>query len=199
MSTTSAPRGLKPINLLGGLPFAGSTMEIPIASGYTNAIFNGDIVGYADTTGSDTAGTLVKEAAAGEVNPIGVFLGVSYTDPNTGQPTHKQYYPGSISATDIKAVVTINPTTLYEVQANGQVAQSLLGQTIDMTDAAGSGNTATGNSQLQADASSAALTGKCWRIVGFVDRPGSVVNDAYTDIIVMINQTEHALVAGTLT
>ena len=91
MSTTSAPRGLKPINLLGGLPFAGSTMEIPIASGYTNAIFNGDIVGYADTTGSDTAGTLVKEAAAGEVNPIGVFLGVSYTDPNTGQPTHKQY------------------------------------------------------------------------------------------------------------
>ena len=33
------------------------------------------------------------------------------------------------------------------------------------------------------------LTGKCWRIVGFVDRPGSVVNDAYTDIIVMINQT----------
>ena len=30
MSTTSAPRGLKPIGLLGGLPFAGSTMELPI-------------------------------------------------------------------------------------------------------------------------------------------------------------------------
>ena len=198
MSTTSAPRGLKPINLLGGLPFAGSTMEISIASGYATAFFNGDIVGYADTTGSDTAGTLVREAAASEVNPIGVFLGCSYTDPNTGQPTHKQYYPGGIAASDIKAVVTVNPTTLYEVQANGQLAQAKLGQTIDMAQTA-SGNTATGNSGLQANASTAAVTGKCWRIVGFVDRPGSVVNDAYTDIIVMINQTEHALVAGAIT
>ena len=40
MSTTSAPRGLKPIGLLGGMPFAGSTMEISIDSGYATAIFN---------------------------------------------------------------------------------------------------------------------------------------------------------------
>ena len=50
MSTTSAPRGLKPIGLLGGMPFAGSTMEISIKSGYATAIFNGDVVGYADVT-----------------------------------------------------------------------------------------------------------------------------------------------------
>jgi hypothetical protein len=200
MSTTSAPRGLKPISLLGGLPFAGSTMEISIATGYATAIFNGDIVGYADVTnGVGTAGTLVKEPAANEVNPIGVFLGCSYTDPTTNQPTHSQYYPGGISATDIKAVVSINPTTLYEVQANGQVAQSLLGRTIDMTAAAGSGNTTTGNSQLQADASTANITGKCWRIVGFVDRPGSSIDDAYTDIVVMMNQAEHALMAAAIT
>ena len=199
MSTTSAPRGLKPIGLLGGMPFAGSTMEISIDSGYATAIFNGDVVGYADVTnGTGTAGTLVREPVANEVNPIGVFLGCSYTDPNTGQPTHRQYYPGGISATDIVAVVSVNPMTLYEVQADGQLAQAKLGQTIDLAQTA-SGNTTTGNSGIQADASTAAITGKCWRIVDFVDRPGSTINDAYTDIIVMMNQTEHALVAAAIT
>ena len=198
MSTTSAPRGLKPIGLLGGMPFAGSTMEISIDSGYATAIFNGDVVGYADVSNSTDDGYLVRESAASEVNPIGVFLGCSYTDPNTGQPTHRQYYPGGISATDIVAVVSINPMTLYEVQADGQIAQAKLGQTIDLAQTA-SGNTTTGNSGIQASASSAAITGKCWRIVDFVDRPGSTINDAYTDIIVMMNQSEHALMAAAIT
>ena len=199
MSTTSAPRGLKPIGLLGGMPFAGSTMEISIDSGYATAIFNGDVVGYADVTnGTGTAGTLVREPVANEVNPIGVFLGCSYTDPNTGQPTHRQYYPGGIAATDIVAVVSVNPMTLYEVQADGQLAQAKLGQTIDLAQTA-SGNTTTGNSGIQADASTAAITGKCWRIVDFVDRPGSTINDAYTDTIVMMNQSEHALMAAAIT
>ncbi len=198
MSTTSAPRGLKPIGLLGGMPFAGSTMEISIKSGYATAIFNGDVVGYADVSNSTDDGHLVREAAASEVNPIGVFLGCSYTDPNTGQPTHRQYYPGGIVADDIKAVVSINPMTLYEVQADGAIAQTLLGQTIDMAQTA-SGNTTTGNSGIQAGASTAAISGKCWRIVDFVDRPGSSVGDAYTDIIVMMNQSEHALMAAAIT
>ena len=198
MSTTSAPRGLKPIGLLGGLPFAGSTMELPIKSGYGTAIFNGDVVGYADVTNSTDDGYIVREAVASEVNPIGVFLGVSYTDPNSEQKTWKQYYPGSITASDIKAVVSINPTTLYEVQADGAVAQTDLGKTIDLVQTS-SGSTATGNSGMQADASTAAITGCCWRIVDFVDRPGSSVGDTYTDLIVMMNQTEHALVAAAIT
>lgn len=80
MSTTSAPRGLKPIGILGGMPFAGSTREYLIKSGYSTAIFNGDVVGFANVASSTDDGHLVRETAAGEVNPIGVFLGVSYTD-----------------------------------------------------------------------------------------------------------------------
>ena len=198
MSTTSSPRGLKPIGLLGGLPFAGSTMEIAIKSGYSTAIYNGDVVGYADVTNSTDDGYLVREAVASEVNPIGVFLGCSYTDPNSDQKTWKQYYPGSISASDIKAVVTINPTTLYELQADGAVAQTDLGKTIDLVQTQ-SGSTTTGNSGMQADQSTINITGKCWRIVDFVNRPGSSIGDTYTDIIVMMNQTEHALVAAAIT
>lgn len=198
MSTTSAPRGLKPVGLLGGMPFAGSTRSLLIKSGYATAIFNGDVVGFADVTNSTDDGYIVRETAAGEVNPIGVFMGCSYTDPNTGQMTHSQYYPGGIAATDIRAVIAINPFTLYEVQADGAVAQTALGQTVDLVQTA-AGSTTTGNSGMQADASTAAITGGCWRIVDFVDRPGSAVGDSYTDIIVMMNQSEHALMAASIT
>ena len=130
-------------------------------------------------------GFIVRETAAGEVNPIGVFLGVSYTDPNTSQPTFKQHYPGSISASDIKAVVAVHPHTLYEVQADGAVAQTSLGMTIDLVQTS-SGNTTTGNSGLQADADTASVGGELFKIVDFVNRPGSSVGDAFTDLVVML-------------
>ena len=198
MSATSAPRGLKPIGLLGGMPFAGSTREFLIKSGYATAIFNGDVVGLADTANSTDDGYLVREAVASEVNPIGVFLGCSYTDPNTNQLTFSQYYPGSITASDIKAVVSVNPFTLYEVQADGAIAQTQLGMTADLVQTQ-AGSTVTGNSGIQLDASTASVGGECWKIVDFVERVGSTIGDAKTDVIVMMNQTEHAFLADAIT
>ena len=198
MSATSAPRGLKPIGLLGGMPFAGSTREFLIKSGYATAIFNGDVVGLADTANSTDDGYLVRETVAAEVNPIGVFLGCSYTDPSTGQLTFKQYYPGSIAASDIKAVVSANPFTLYELQADGAIAQTQLGMTADLVQTQ-AGSTATGNSGIQLDASTASVGGECWKIVDFVERVGSEIGDAKTDVIVMMNQTEHAFLADVIT
>ena len=198
MSTTSAPRGLKPVGILGGMPFAGSTREYLIKSGYSTAIFNGDVVGFANVASSTDDGYLVRETAAGEVNPIGVFLGVSYTDPNTSQPTFKQHYPGSISASDIKAVVAVHPHTLYEVQADGAVAQTSLGMTIDLVQTS-SGNTTTGNSGLQADADTASVGGELFKIVDFVNRPGSSVGDTYTDLVVMLSPAENAFLTDPIT
>ena len=198
MSTTSAPRGLKPIGILGGMPFAGSTREYLIKSGYSTAIFNGDVVGFANVASSTDDGHLVRETAASEVNPIGVFLGVSYTDPNTSQPTFKQHYPGSISASDIKAVVAVHPHTLYEVQADGAVAQTSLGMTIDLVQTS-SGNTTTGNSGLQADADTASVGGELFKIVDFVNRPGSSVGDAFTDLVVMLSPAENAFLTDPIT
>ena len=198
MSATSAPRGLKPVSLLGGLPFAGSTREFLIKSGYSTAIFNGDVVGLADTANSTDDGFLVREAVASEVNPIGVFLGVSYTDPNTNQLTFRQYYPGCIAASDIKAVVSVNPFTLYEVQADGAIAQTQLGMTADLVQTQ-AGSTVTGNSGIQLDASTASVGGECWKIVDFVERAGSTIGDAKTDVIVMMNQTEHAFLTDVIT
>ena len=198
MSTTSAPRGLKPIGILGGTAFVGSTREYLINSGYSTAIFNGDVVGFANVASSSDDGYLVRETAAGEINPIGVFLGCSYTDPNTSQPTFRQYYPGSISASDIKAVVAVHPHTLYEVQADGAVAQTSLGMTIDLVQTS-AGSTITGNSGLQADASTASVGGELFKIVDFVNRPGSSVGDAFTDLVVMLSPAENAFLTDPIT
>ena len=42
--TVSAPYGLKPVNLIGGQVFAGSTREIPIQYGSSVSIYYGDFV-----------------------------------------------------------------------------------------------------------------------------------------------------------
>ena len=198
MSTTSAPRGLKPIGILGGTAFVGSTREYLINSGYGTAIFNGDVVGFANVASSTDDGYLVRETAAGEINPIGVFLGCPYTDPNTSQPNFRQYYPGSIAASDIKAVVAVHPHTLYEVQADGAVAQTSLGMTIDLVQTS-AGSTITGNSGLQADADTASVGGELFKIVDFVNRPGSSVGDAFTDLVVMLSPAENAFLTDPIT
>ena len=198
MATTSSPRGLKPIGILGGMPFAGSTREYLIKSGYSTAIFNGDVVGFADVANSTDDGHLVRETAASEVNPIGVFLGCSYTDPNTSQPTFRQYYPGSITASDIKAVVAVHPHTLYEVQADGAVAQTSLGMTADLVQTS-AGDTTTGNSGLQLDASTASVGGELFKIVDFINRPGSTIGDAFTDCVVMLSPAENAFLTDPIT
>ena len=44
MASSATPYGLKAVNLIGGQPYAGSTRQIKIASGYGTIIFNGSIV-----------------------------------------------------------------------------------------------------------------------------------------------------------
>ena len=118
--TVDAPYGLKPVNLIGGLPFAGATRQIPIASNYNTSIFNGDVVQYAND------GTLIITTLQNQVTNasaalttlpgvIGVFLGCSYTNPATKQKLFSQYYPANTVASDIMAYVCDDPNALFKV------------------------------------------------------------------------------------
>ena len=100
--TVSAPYGLKPVNLIGGLPFAGATRQMPIASNYGTAIFNGDVVQY--TTDGTIIITALQANTSALAGVVGVFLGCSYTDPVLGYQLFSQSYPGSIVASDIVAL-----------------------------------------------------------------------------------------------
>jgi hypothetical protein len=111
--TVDAPYGLRPVNLIGGLPFAGATRAIPIATSYPTAIYYGDVVQYT----SD--GTIIITTLQAQTSPVagvvGVFLGCSYTNPTTGQKLFAQYYPGGVAASDIEAYVCDDPNALFKV------------------------------------------------------------------------------------
>ena len=111
--TVDAPYGLRPVNLIGGLPFAGATRAIPIASNYNVPIFYGDVVQY------NNAGTLIITTLQNQTSPVagvvGVFLGCSFTNPVTKQKTYSQYYPANTVADDIEAYICDDPNALFKV------------------------------------------------------------------------------------
>jgi hypothetical protein len=113
-----APYGVKPVNLIGGQVFAGSTRNLPIAYNYGTAIYYGDLVTLG-TTGS-TAGYVVPSATSTSLvskGTVGVFLGCYYTNPTTKQRQFAQYYPGSVTAGDITAIVADDPDQVFKMAA----------------------------------------------------------------------------------
>jgi hypothetical protein len=110
--TINAPYGLKPVGLIGGRSYVGSTRKIPIASNYGTGIFYGDVVQYT-SDGTVIISTLQNDTSA-VAGVIGVFLGCSFTDPSTGQVTFRQNYPASTVASDIEAIVVDDPDVIFK-------------------------------------------------------------------------------------
>lgn len=116
--TVSAPYGLKPVNLIGGQVFAGSTRNLPIAYNYGTAIYYGDLVTLG-TSGSNAGFITVTNVSTSltSKNTVGVFLGCYYTNPTTKQRQYSQYYPGSVLAGDITAIVADDPDQVFKMVA----------------------------------------------------------------------------------
>ena len=148
--TVSAPYGLKPINLIGGQVFAGSTRNIKIQYNFGTNIFYGDVVGisrgFITRSIMTTGATAITGYATG--GTIGVFLGCSFTNPVTKQKTFSQYWPASTLAGDAVAVVCDDPDTLFRVAAVtaaggttiGSVATCMVGLNVTGSNLAGSTN-----------------------------------------------------------
>jgi hypothetical protein len=139
------PYGLKPVNLIGGQVFAGSTREYYIPYGYATGLFYGDFVGL---TRGEIQRLSVTTGTAG--NQTGIFLGCSYTDPTTKQKRFAQNWPASTLAGDAVAIVCDDPDTLFKavvcsattVVASG--ARAMIGQNLACIN--NTGNVNTGNS-----------------------------------------------------
>ena len=141
--TVSAPYGLKPINLIGGQVFAGSTRELPIQYAYATSIFYGDFVklsrGFVTRAAVDT-GTGVNQVT-------GIFLGCAYTNPTTKQRQFAQYWPAGTAAGDAVAYVVDDPDTVFKAavcssgttMASGALA--MVGTNLSMIDNTGNVNT----------------------------------------------------------
>jgi hypothetical protein len=189
--TVSAPYGLKPINLIGGQVFSGATRLMEIASGYATDIFYGDLVKRV----SD--GTIEKDAGTTTATPVGVFLGVSFTNASTGQIQQQQYYPASTaikSGTKIFAVVADDPDTLFQVAVvSGTtvitgVGISAIGNNATLVQNAGS--TITGDSKVALLDSTATTDTLPIRIIDVV-RDTATAADVFPEVIVKINFGMH--------
>jgi len=186
--TVSAPYGLKPINLIGGQVFAGSTRLMEIASGYNTNIFYGDFVKRV------IGGTIQKDTGTTANTPCGVFLGVSFTNASTGQVQQQQYYPASqaiATGTKIWAIVCDDPDTLFQVAvcSSGTTMATVTSAAIgtNMSILATAGSTTSGNSSYSVLSTSPALTATFpVRVIDVV--PATAPSGTtYSEVIVKIN------------
>jgi hypothetical protein len=142
----SAPYGLKPINLIGGQVFAGSTREYAIANGYNTNIFYGDCVGLSR---GNLQRVTVETGTEGSL--VGIFLGCSFTNPTTKQKQFTQYWPAGTAAGDAVAIVSDDPDAVFKAvvcSAGTTVAsgaRAMIGQNLAMINNAGL--TSTGDSR----------------------------------------------------
>ena len=182
--TVSGAYGLVPVKRIDGLPYAGATRQYKIQSGNTDVIFNGDIValaadGYIDRADMDDA-----------IPGVGVFVGCSYTDPVYGL-TFRNYYPGSVVASDIVAYVVDDPNVLFKVAVVSgtdisYVTQAAIGANAGMNEGASDGDTATGKSLAGLDSTSVNTTNTLpFRIVEGVAE--TETSDGFTEVLVKWN------------
>lgn len=178
MSATLAPFGFQPVWHPTGLDRG---IAYTIASTYGTSIYKYDPVLL------NTNGTITIGGTTGDL--LGVFNGVEYTDA-TGKPTWSNYWPAATTATAITAWVWVDPQIVYQVQANGTVASTAVGDQANTGTYAGS--TSTG---LSATPLSSSLAGNGvqaqWRIVGLAPYADNAWGDAYTVLWVQIAQQQY--------
>jgi hypothetical protein len=195
--TISKPYGFKPINLIGGQVFAGATRKMRIASAYATSI------GYGDLLVRATDGT-VERSAATTAKPTGgfagVFLGVEFINPSTGQLQFQQNFIGGTTVTTgyITAYVCDDPDALFQVAVvSGTTVVTGVQYTAVGNNATIVNNTTitnAGNSQvalLDSTADTATLT---IRIVDVVPDTAYISggNTLYPEVIVKFNFGMHA-------
>jgi hypothetical protein len=190
MAQNASPYGLRPVQLLGGIPFAGAIRSFPMTLNSAKAFFYGDPVAL--VAGQPTVLTGSPITTVNANSPVGVFLGCEWQDPVRGFVNAQSFPPNGISngATKVKFKIIDNPTCVFMVQANGSVLAASLGLNTDIV-AFGTGNAATGNSLAAADAAAAVTGTLALKIIGFADQPGSQVGDPFTDLLVIWNAGVH--------
>jgi len=198
--TINSPYGFEPVNRYDGIPYAGATLQIPIASSYNTPIYNGSSVkivagGTLELSGTTTSGTI-----------IGVFMGVQYVN-SSGQTVQAQYYPGT-SVTNAVAYVVVDASAEFKVSLTASGAPTVVvgaNATIVGTNLAeiqnGTGSTSTGNSQASCviPANGAGSTTTLpWRVVAVVPdtayTSGSTV--LYPEVLVKINNPQLTALTG---
>jgi len=175
--------GLRPVRKLDGSPFINAQNRYRIAANYGTPIYQGDLVIPV------TGGGIQRAVANTSEMVVGVFNGVFYTDPTTQKPTWKNYYPGTVNASDIFATVIDDPNVVYSIDSDGAFAVADIFKNFAITNA--TGNTLSGISKVQLDYSVSGLT-TSGTVLQAIDVSQDTQNDTAgsvnVDVLVRINK-----------
>ena len=177
--TVDAAYGYKPVSLIGGQVFAGSTRNYPIQYNYGTALYYGDLV-----TLSSGYAVIATYPVSTTNTTVGVFLGCYYTNPTTKQRQYAQYYPGNITSGDITAIVGDDPDPVFRCAVTAAagsttiasassilVGQNMAGNTL-------TGSASTGNGAGAVVALTTNTSGGGFRVLGLV--PDTQVSSSAT-------------------
>lgn len=184
MSATSAPFGLRPAFHPSGLDRA-QALANGIPSAYNTAILKGQPVRYQTTALGGTLGTICPATTSGAW--VGAFAGVEFTD-TTGRARVSNYWPANTAYTagTCTAYFYNDQNIVYEIQADGSMAQTTIGNEFNFTNV-NAGSTTTGLSQATLGSATAVGNGSQgqMRVVDIAPYPGNDWGDAYTIVRVV--------------
>ena len=184
MANKDAAFGMKPVRMIGGAPYSGGQSRYRIAANYGTSIFQGDMVAQV------TGGTVEVHADGGTVPVVGVFNGVQYTDPTSGDQVFSNYYPASTNASDIIAFIIDDPDVVYEVQADDTFPVTDLFGNFDIVyTSAGSTSTGISGAELDVTTGATATTLPIKAIDISEDPNNSDTGAANTNVLVVIQDS----------
>jgi len=201
MSATSAPFGLRPAFHPSGLDRA-QALANGITSGLAVNILKGQPVVYttAATVGSTGAanGTIIPAATPGNsaassgYQVAGAFAGVEWTDV-TGRRRVSNYWPSGTAFQTGSCVAYFynDPNIVYEIQADGSMAQTSIGGEYNFSNIT-NGSTTTGLSQATLASASAQSNGAQgqMRVVDLAPYVDNAWGDSYTIVRVTLSYTQ---------
>ena len=198
MASTASPYGLRPVNRVDGMPYAGATQTFLIdPAGEATNIFYGQVViigadGYLAISTATGADITTNNLGGNGIGAIGVFVGCQFVNAQ-GQVIDSQFYPSGTTGVVTAKVIT-DPSVAFQAQLDGSGAQAVLGTNtfFAAVQSTSTGSTRTGNSTSALE-STVQTTAAAFRIVGFVEIEGfSEIGDAFTDVLVKFNPSAHS-------
>ena len=183
MSSTNAPFGLRPSFHPTGLDRAVALTD-GIASAYASNILKGQPVPL------NTSGNIIAATAGSAYQ--GAFAGVQWTD-TTGRVRVSNYWPASTAYVTGSCIAYYysDPNIVYDIQADGSLAQTSIGDQANFSNiAAGSATTGLSQCTISTSLVGSSAVGDL-RIINLSPGVDNAWGDAYTVVQVQVSRSQY--------
>jgi hypothetical protein len=188
MANKDAPSGSKPRAYLNGAKWNGQMRKYVVLAADTTAVGKGDLVKLTGTSSSDGKYASVRTITATSDVIVGVVVGFEANPDNlniTGT------FRSTTATTKDRAVFVVDdPNVIFEIQADGDMADNSIGLNAFPTLTTASTTTGVSTQELTASTVATDVNGQL-RIVGLVNEPDNESDTTWQKVLVMINTHQY--------